>query len=159
MRAFNDFLWNSLFLKLCEEQMNMAFSWIMPWAFSRDRSSQTFTYLVNTVVSFFQCLSDCTGLSKSFAWQVFNLYFTLLEDMSALKRSLSNLLRLKINRYADSANLHRFSIPLLIFLLELMSPLNQKPPYIAVLISAVPDHVQGPSFCPNQLHTVSLLRF
>lgn len=120
--------------------------------------SQTFTYLINTVVSFFQCLSDYTGLSKFFAWQVFNLYFTLLEDMSTLKRSLNNLLRLKINRYADSANLHRFPMPLLIFSFELMSPLSQKNPYIAILISAVPDHVQGPSFYPNQQYTV-LLRF
>lgn len=55
-------------------------------------------YLINTVMSFFQCLSDYTGLSKLFAWQVFTLYLTLLEDMSVLKRSLSNLLRLKMNR-------------------------------------------------------------
>lgn len=55
-------------------------------------------YFINTVLSFFQCLSDYTGLSEFFAWQVLNLYLTLLEDMSGLRRSLSNLLRLEMNK-------------------------------------------------------------
>lgn len=75
--------------------------WLLAESCLRDCSESatlTFMYLIDPVVSFSLCLTACADPSTFFAWQVFNLYLTFLENMSVLKRGSSNLLRLKRNK-------------------------------------------------------------
>ena len=108
-------------------------------------------YLIDAVVSFSLCLSAYTGPRTFFAWQVFNLYLTLLEDVIILKRSSSNLLRLK--RSKQKIPMQILQIYMGFWYLSCFSSslcLHKiKKAYIDMLIPVIPEHVHGLSFCPN----------